>query len=91
MPKLLTIILSSLFLTACTVATVAVIKPDQIYQGYPCGDNCPSFRKGFDGAQSIGLKDPSSCQGNQEEIAGCKASVSEFLRTLPTYSDLKFD
>lgn len=83
------LLLLSLFLGACTVSTAINIQPNQIYRGYPCGDHCLAFQKGFERAEQQNLTQETACSGQQlEEITGCKAYITEYVRTTPEFTDL---
>jgi hypothetical protein len=87
--KFRSILIFSLFLAGCTATTAVVINPQQVYRGYPCNQHCDAFKKGFDSAEQIFLKDASLCRGTTlEEKSGCQAYVLENSRTTPTFTDL---
>jgi hypothetical protein len=87
--RFILLVLFSVFLAACTYTAAMVIKPNEVYQGYPCGSQCDAFKQGYETAQSKQLTHLSDCHGNNlDEVAGCQAGVAEYQRTLPTFSDL---
>jgi len=84
------LLFTSLFLAACTVSAVMTIKPDQIYQGYPCGQDCAAFQQGFDTAAKEQFTNTLQCASlPMNQATGCQAYITEYLRTLPTFTDLK--
>ena len=89
MPKILLLLLP-LILAACTASVAMTIKPDQIYQGYPCGQNCVSFQQGFDTAVKEKFTNSLQCAALPlPQATGCQAYITEYQRTLPTFTDLK--
>ena len=87
--KVILPLIMAVLLSACAIEPSVVIKPDQVYQGYPCGDHCPAFQKGYDSAQAGQITNQTDCHGaNSDETTGCQAYVVEHVRTSPTFSDL---
>lgn len=71
------IIVSMLAFTGCTSKT-----PPQnlnIYQGYPCGNHCDAFKKGYDEAESKQLVHESGCESIEQSLKiGCLSYIHEY-------------
>ena len=78
-----------LLLSACTTAKIT-IRPEEIYQGYPCLDHCPAFQKGYDTAQKYQFNNDLQCASLPlDEASGCQAFLTESHRARPDFTDLR--
>ena len=96
MKYLFKLVVMSVFLSACSVALIDIPKDafaeDQIYQGYPCLDECEAFKRGFDLARKDKIQDVNQCDGSElKEITGCRVYVNEFKFENRTFDQLITD
>lgn len=78
---------SALLLSACTASiSPPTIDPNQVYLGYPCADECPAFKQGYEAARSQNLKNDAACgSAVSASTTGCKAAVLDSnMREDPT-------
>jgi hypothetical protein len=77
-------------LAGCTTDPVLQIKPDQIYKGYPCFDNCESFKIGYEYAISQSFSNLEDCQiADSQQITGCQAGTRENIFENNPENDLR--
>lgn len=64
------------------------------YEGYPCGENCAVFEKGYVNAEAQNLTNQDQCAlFPKEQQLGCRAAVAEFQieqRALERARNLRF-
>jgi hypothetical protein len=81
-------LLAATFFAGCTVSSPQSIRSDQVYQGYPCGQACPAFQRGFDQAKQEQLQTDLDCAAYPiDQLIGCQAAVVENVRGRDDYSD----
>lgn len=73
----------SLIFSGCLIRSPAArIKPynnTEVYQGYPCRDQCPAFKSGYDAAALEHLTHKRDCHGSiAAEVLGCQAYVTDY-------------
>lgn len=82
--------LFALILSACTQVSPRSIDPDQVYQGYPCGQNCAAFQAGYEAAQAKQLSTELDCAALPiDQATGCQTYLFELKRSQPGYTDFK--
>ena len=92
LPTILGFVLVACTNSAASLKSEQAYADDQVYEGYPCLDNCQDFEKGFTWAESQGIDEIINCSGASEaEIVGCKAYVTEYLIENTQYQDLVDD
>jgi hypothetical protein len=76
--KILTLVIAALMLSSCTASSFKV-SYDQLYQGYPCQDNCLGFQSGYEIARDQNFKEENACQ-NLPKInrLGCLSYMHEY-------------
>ena len=91
--KLFLILLTGLLLSGCGQKPPLQAYADhQLFEGYPCGDTCDEFSKGFEAAQSAGFTSGDQCgEGFDSATMGCKVYVTEFEIEQKEYEDIMED
>ena len=75
---LISLFLASLTLASCTVS-VKTISTNEIFEGYPCLDNCSGFKTGFESARDQKFTEEVKCRElPQTNRLGCLSYMHEF-------------
>lgn len=83
-----------LFLAACGGPKISQegFESQQVYQGYPCLDNCSEFKAGYDTASQHKITDPDKCTGSTiSEVTGCKAFAADYTFENRSYQEVMDD
>lgn len=87
--KLILLFIFAIFLSACTPQPLP-IDSTQLYQGYPCGENCPAFKNGFETAHNRQFVSELDCAALPlDQSTGCQAYIFEYKRSLSGFSDFQ--
>ena len=76
--KFLSLVFASLFLSACT-STQLKITQNELFQGYPCLDNCVNFQSGYESARDQYFVRDSQCYNlPKTNQLGCLSYMHEY-------------